>query len=318
MSYYPEVFEKIKEIYEERRKKAEETLDRHMRQVRSIPGMEKIEERLGKTGLLVMEALRKDDGGREFEAVRRENEELVKKREELLVKNGYPANYCEPVFLCPLCGDTGFVYGKACECMKKELYSAQAALSGLGPLLESQSFENFETRYYEDRAQAEKIKEFCEEYAENCVGTGRNLMLIGGTGLGKTHLSTSIADRVMKKGGSVVYESAPDVLADFEYERFGKSRTDLSPDSTDRYFSADLLIIDDLGCEVSNQFTTSVLYNLINTRLNHKKAILINTNLSPGKLQERYDNRIVSRLLSSFQIQELSGKDIRMQKLMGK
>ena len=317
MSYSPEVFEKIREIYETRRKNAEDRMEEHMREVRALPGMEQIEERLGRTGLLVMEALKKDDGGREFDAVRRENEEFVAKREELLIKYGYPANFCEPEFLCPACGDTGFVRGKACKCLKEELYNAQAALSGLGPLLESQSFENFDVRFYEDRAQAEAVKEFCEKYAEECVEEGENLVLMGGTGLGKTHLSTSIADRVMKKGGSVVYESAPDVLADFEYERFGRRRTDLSPDTTDRYFAADLLIIDDLGCEISNQFTTSVIYNLINTRLNHKKATLLNTNLSHGELQKRYDDRITSRILGEFRIIELRGRDVRMQKLLG-
>lgn len=318
MSYSPEVFAKIKEIYDGRRKKVGETLKEHIAQVRDLPGMAEIEERLGATGVRVMAALKKNDGGKEFEAVRRENEELAARRTRLLQLYGYPENFCDPVFTCALCGDTGFVQGRPCICMTEELYNAQAELSGLGLLLKHQRFENFDVRFYPDKEKAGAVKERCVSYAEQGVQRGENLMLMGGTGLGKTHLSTSIAHRVMRSGGSVIYESAQNILADFQYERFGRGYSDLSPVRTDKYFGADLLIIDDLGSEAGGPFTVSTFYNLINTRLNGQKALLLNTNLSPRELNDRYDQRIASRIFGEFDILILEGKDIRMQRLSEK
>ncbi len=315
MSYNPEVFVKIKEIYEGRRKAAGEKLQRHMEEVRDLPGMWEIEQQLSATGVHIMEALKKQDGGMAFEEVRRKNEALAARRAKLLETFGYPADYCDPEFFCNACGDTGFVDGRRCACMKRELYTAQAALSGLGRLLEEQSFENFENCYYKDPEKARAVKDFCAKYAAEGYKQGQNLMLMGATGMGKTHLSTAVADRVMRGGGSVIYESAPNIFADFQYERFGRGYSDLSPVRTDKYFGADLLIIDDLGSELVNQFTVSVLYNLINTRLNNRMALLINTNFTPGEIEKVYDRRITSRIFSEFVIFLLEGKDIRMQKL---
>ncbi len=83
----------------------------------------------------------------------------------------------------------------------------------------------------------------------------------------------------------------------------------------DRYADCDLLIIDDLGTEVVNQFTVSVLYHLINTRLNRGLSTMINTNLSQKELRERYWDRITSRIFGEYQILLFSGTDVRMQKL---
>ena len=138
---------------------------------------------------------------------------------------------------------------------------------------------------------------------------------MGATGLGKTHLSTAIAGAAMRAEFSVIYESAPNILADFQYEQFGRGYSDRTPVRTDKYFGADLLIIDDLGSEMSNQFTVSVIYNLLNTRLNQGLSTLINTNLSPKELVERYDRRITSRILGEFTLFTLEGRDVRMQKL---
>lgn len=315
MSYSPEVFAKIREIYNERRRSVGESLEARIAQVRGLPGMTEIEERLGSTGVRVMAALKKNDGGKALDGVRRENEALVERRNRILLENGYPADFCDPRFHCVRCGDTGYVQGCRCSCMREELYNAQAAISGLGALLERQSFENFDVRFYENPQEAESLRDFCMDYADRGFREGKNLALMGATGLGKTHLSTAIAKRVMKNGGSVIYESAPNILGDFQYERFGRGYTDVSPVRTDKYFDADLLIIDDLGSEVTGSFTVSTMYTLINTRLNNRMAMLINTNLSPKELTDRYDQRITSRIFGEFRIMTVEGKDIRGQKL---
>ncbi|MBQ8912209.1 MAG: ATP-binding protein [Clostridia bacterium] len=316
MSYSPKVFEKIKGEYEKRRLEVRTKQEGRIAEVRArIDGMAEIDDLLGATGLRIMEAIKGQRPGG-IEAVRKENELLVEKRSRLLEANGYPADYCDPHYLCSACGDTGFDdRGRRCVCMKKALFEAQAALSGLGVLLEKQSFENFDTKYYPEKKEAEDILCFCKKYAEKGVEQGENLVLMGATGLGKTHLSTSIARCAMEGGASVIYESAENLFADFQYERFERNRADNAASRTDPYFESDLLIIDDLGSEFSNQFTVATLYNLLNTRLNHKKATLLNTNLSAKELLERYDRRITSRILGEFTLLTLEGRDIRMQKL---
>ena len=112
-----------------------------------------------------------------------------------------------------------------------------------------------------------------------------------------------------------MYDTAQNIFSDFEAERFGKGNTDPERSSTEKYFTADLLIIDDLGTEFSNQFTVSCLYNIINTRMNHGKPMLVSTNLKSDELLSKYDSRIVSRLFGEFTAHHFVGSDIRLQKL---
>ena len=319
MGYSREVYAKVGQIYDARRTAALADLDARIKRANAeIPELSEIDEKLSATGLRIMDAIRANDGGASFERVKKENEELVGKREELLSAHGFPRDYCDPHYLCPDCGDTGFNGGRRCACLKKALYDAQAALSGLGSLLGAQTFDNFDLSFYSDRDEALENKNFCIDFARGGYAAGQNLVLMGGTGVGKTHLSTAIADTAMRSGGSVIYESAPHVLDDFRYEQFGRGWNDRSPVRTDKYFDADLLIVDDLGSEMPGAFTTSVLYNLINTRLTEHRAMLFNTNLSQNELVSTYDRRIVSRVLSAFTVITLEGKDIRMAKLQGK
>ena len=136
-------------------------------------------------------------------------------------------------------------------------------------------------------------------------------MLVGGTGLGKTHLSTSVAKTVIERGYDVLYVCAIDMFADFEQKQFGNGE-----DNTRRYFDCDLLIIDDLGTELTNQFTVSCLYNVINSRINSAKSTFINTNLSKKEIETKYAERITSRLFGEYYPLVFTGVDVRKQKMM--
>ena len=256
-------------------------------------------------------------------AVRKTNEELRHVRAELLISHGYPADYTEIRYECPLCNDSGFVDTKMCICMKKKLVEAGFEASGMGNLLREQSFENFDLTYYQSDPAAlrrmEQILARMRYYTETFeAGKSGNLVLFGGTGLGKTHLSSAVARRVIERGCDVFYVSAVSMLSDFERERFGNSAGGETGVGTDRYFSCDLLIIDDLGTDVNNQFTTSVLYNLINTRLNKRQSTIINTNLTQDEFRKRYWDRITSRVLGEYNVLIFLGTDVRAQKLSRK
>ena len=258
-------------------------------------------------------------GKQKLAEIEREYDENIVYRREFLKTYGYPEDYLDVKFECENCHDEGYDNdGKMCACMKKALAQATYESSGIGKLIKKQSFDNFELKYYkpgEERDNIEFILKQCRGYAENFGrDTSENLLFIGTTGLGKTHLSTSIAKNVIDKGFDVVYDTACNIFDDFEREKFGR-KNDTDESACERYFECDLLIIDDLGTELSTQFTVSTLYNLINRRINSEKPMIINTNLGQKELYGRYAERITSRMFGEFSVMLLRGSDIRAQKL---
>jgi DNA replication protein DnaC len=204
--------------------------------------------------------------------------------------------------------------------MRRALVLAGYASSGIGGLMQSQSFDNFSLSYYKDDAEnharmkklVTALKKYSSEFDES---TYKNYLLFGNTGLGKTHLSTSVAVSVIERGFDVLYVTACSLVSDFESKQFGLREN--APD-TSRYYSADLLIIDDFGTELTNQFTLSCVYDIINTRMNSKKSTIINTNLGKNEIEARYGARIASRLFGEYIPFAFLGKDIREQKITKK
>ena len=263
-----------------------------------------------------------------FEAVMEFNSDALavacRERADLLRKNGYPADYTEPRYECDKCHDTGYVGIHMCSCMRKRLTEAGMASSGLSGLMNKQSFENFSLDYYRNdlkelalmRSNFENVKHYAEAFAiKPDAPQPESLLFLGGTGLGKTHLSTAVARRVIERGYDVYYNSAVGMISDFEFRRFGNGVAQSDGDNTARYTECDLLIIDDLGTEVVNQFTLSCLYHVLNTRLNLGKPTLISTNLTSAELRKTYSDRITSRLMGEFTLVPFYGTDIRKQKL---
>ena len=198
--------------------------------------------------------------------------------------------------------------------MKRELTLEGFRASGIGRLIEKQSFENFSLDYYrssdKDYALMEQTLEAAKEFAETVPPQYGNLLMMGGTGLGKTHLSTAIARRVIERGYEVRYESAQNVIAAYEHDRFRNGR-DGEDERSAIYLDAELLILDDLGTELVNSFSVSAIYHLLNTRINREKPTIISTNLMQEELQAKYSDRIFSRLLGEYRILLFKGTNVR-------
>ena len=79
-------------------------------------------------------------------------------------------------------------------------------------------------------------------------------------------------------------------------------------------YTCELLIIDDLGTELTNSFQLSQLFEIINKRSISKRSTLISTNLSMKQLSDRYTERIVSRLIADYMVFYVYGTNIRYQK----
>ena len=228
-----------------------------------------------------------------------------------------------PKYTCPLCKDTGFVEGKRCRCLE-ELLRQEAARSLPAGVLSAcrGGFEGFDLTYYSgESANGRSLRDTmanifsrCREYAAGFTPRSGNLLFIGRTGLGKTYLSVAIAQEVLRKGYSVQYAPAQTLIDRFERVRFSRNATQEDLDSTNDLLHCDLLILDDLGAEFINQFSQSVLYNVINERLVESRPTIISTNLDPAQLSKAYAERIVSRLIGSYTLYGFVGRDIRQQK----
>lgn len=311
MAYSQEVYTKATEILDRRREKANMEAQARFDEIsEKIPELEEIQRELSKIGLNISKVfLYSSDKQADIEKLMEESLKLQGKKKKLLIENGYDEDALAVRYTCDACRDTGFIGSRRCKCHKELLKEIEREnLSKIAPIDEC-TFDSFNTAYYPDTARAEKIKSTCFKYASQFTTGSKNIIFYGGTGLGKTHLSLAIANGVINRGYSVVYGTAQNILNDLQNENFG--RTDNLRYYERAVLNCDLLIIDDLGTEFRNTYTVACLYNIINSRLLAKLPVIISTNYSTAELEEKYDQRITSRIIGEYRPVTLTGNDIR-------
>lgn len=313
--YAKENYRKVKEIIEARRLKAIGDAEAKNFEAAALSeDIRTIDSELRGVGLLLFKTA--CDGG-DIKPIRERNLFLVEERKKALTRLGFPEDYTEVKYTCAECSDSGFVGTRMCKCFREMLIKENIKSSGMGVLIEKQSFENFDlSRYTGDTDTYNRMKsnfESAKKYAEDFDKAPTTMLLIGKTGTGKTHLSTAIAKTVIEKGYEVLYDSSQNVITAFENDRFRSGYGHYEPEG-DKYFECDLLILDDLGTEFVNQFTVSCLYNLINTRQNKGLHTIISTNLQPSDITAKYEDRIYSRIMGcDSKIMFFVGKDRRIE-----
>lgn len=298
---------------------------------RDIPQVEQIDDRLrGQMAELVRLTIsRPPDLAARLEALKEANLDLQMRRAELLTEHGYPIEYLDEIISCPECQDTGLVNGVLCACMERrynhELTKELSALLRNG----NESFEQFDLNYYSDQPEAESgisprqamtiAFQACRHFAYSFPDISQNLLLRGGTGLGKTYLSACIARVVAEKGFSVCYDTAFSALEAFEKQKFSRSPEDAEAASVrvSRMLSCDLMILDDLGTEMVTPMSVSALYTLLNSRLNAGLHTVISTNCTNEELERRYTPQICSRIHGEFLELPFYGTDIRLMQKHG-
>lgn len=310
--YGYENYQKVKEIIDTRYRIANAEADARNIQVRAESNeIQDIDRELVTTGLRLFKAA---CTGADITPIKERNIQLTTRRAEILVELGYTADYTLPRYTCTRCNDTGYIGDRMCSCFRELLVKANIRSSGIGTLIERQSFENFDTTSPDpeiakrNRKNLKLAKDFVATFGQ---GKSPNLLLLGNTGTGKTHISTAIAKELIELGYEILYDSCENILQTIISDRFD-SRNHGEGQSR-RFFECDLLIIDDLGAEYINQLSISTLYNLINTRINKGLPTIISSNLSPELLRSSYDDRIYSRLFGpDTQILMFLGNDRRL------
>ena len=125
-------------------------------------------------------------------------------------------------------------------------------------------------------------------------------------------MSNCIASELIKKGKTVLYQTAPVLLESVIDFKFGKSKNS-KDDVLQSVLESDLLIIDDLGTESINSLKLSELFTIINTRIlnlnNHITKTIISTNLN---MNDIYQDRIGSRIAGYYDIYYFFGEDLRL------
>ena len=322
MTYDGKIMHRALRQYEEDKRQREERFqERRESMFRRQPRLRQIEEELGSTmSRIITSALRHGtDPGPAIEVLREENLRIQEEKSRLLAQMNLPQDCLDEKPACSLCGDTGYRNGQVCRCLRQ--YYAREQQKELSQMLDlgSQSFDTFSLDWYSGeyndalglspRENMAQTYDVCADYASQFGRRPENLLLSGAPGLGKTHLSAAIAREVSGKGFSVVYDTAGRVFQRFEARKF--TREEDAEGDVDRVLSCDLLILDDLGTEMTTAFVQSALYEIVNTRLMEKRATIISTNLSPDQLAQRYSPQVASRIEGEYQILPFVGEDIR-------
>lgn len=317
MSYNAKIFDKAQREIKQRKLNAECLAEQHREEIdRKIPEISEINRQLASTSIELSRLILNRSGNFEqnLERIRSNNLQGQEMISQLLTANGYPVDYMEPHYFCPICNDSGYVNGRRCDCFNSLLGKYSIENLNQNSQMKLYSFDSFLLDYYPIEYNGQKCREmmtqvynYCNNYAQNFSLNSKSIFMLGLTGVGKTHLSLSIAKTVIAKGFNVAYDSIVNYLRVIEKEHFGKSDTD----TLQLLLDTDLLILDDLGAEFESSFYVSVIYNIINTRLNYGKPTIISSNLTPAELQKRYDDRIVSRLLAMYDYLKFTGNDIR-------
>ncbi len=303
--------------YEMRRNKAERIHRERMDEIRTrIPGYSELEDEA--TDIAIRYARRAiSEPGTGLGEMDSALDRIESRKTDLLRENGYDPAYTEIPYTCPDCRDTGYIGAQKCHCFRQAqmhmLYDMLYDNSHLHGLTETDNFSTLR----EDLFTGEDLEHFreavrrCHEFIDRFDTDYDNLLFVGNVGTGKSFLSSCIAREILMSGHSVIYFSASDFFDACADTAFRRGDDDVPAADNDLY-DCDLLIIDDLGTEYANQFVNSELFSCLNARHNKRRSTIISTNLSLRHLQERYSDRILSRITGYYTILKLTGPDLRM------
>lgn len=288
-----------------------------------FPEYKQIEEREKANGFALIKSI---IGAEDINTIRAEGERLLEAKKNILKEAGYPLDYLEPIYDCPICKDTGADGSQMCACKKRLVIAELYSMSGIDEITKYQNFDKFnldvfrEDKHHDESLSPRQVmefylpqaKQFTEKFPNN---KEKNLYIYGSVGTGKTYMCNCIAKGLLDRGIPVIYQTASSILnfiADYNFS--DKTKKSELKDKYNYLENVELLIIDDLGTEISSSVADSHLFELINNRLISNKATIISSNLGPNDLRGSYDDRLYSRILGNYKMINFFGDDLRTKK----
>lgn len=317
-------YDEIMREYDQRQLQDRRILDERRREVfQKIPQLKELESTVASRSVRQARLLLDGDTSA-LASLKEELADLSRQRDALLTAGGFASNYLDPVYECPDCKDTGYIDGRKCHCFKQSIINTVYAQSNIREILKRENFDRFSYSYYSDEdispttglsalATAHHAVEECHRFIDAFDNKPQNLFFYGGTGVGKTFLTNCVAKELLDKGYSVIYFTAFQLFDILSKGVFEKDADAIA--AHQNIFDCDLLVIDDLGTELSNAFTTSQLFLCVNERLLRHKSTIISTNLSLHQIADIYSERTFSRICGDYTMIKLFNQmDIRILK----
>ncbi len=329
-------FNTIMREYEDRRLKKKHELMKRLQEINTkFPRIKEIQDEI--SSLSISTAKRKllsSESGNVFKDYKDTVSALISERDNILTKNGYSLDDINLQYECNDCKDTGYINSEKCHCLKNRIIELLYAQSNINEILKKENFASFDTSLYSTTLRDDitnntanenilNVLSTCKNFVDNFDSTYQNLFIYGAPGVGKTFLTNCIAKCIIDKSFSVIYVSAIrlfDIMSEatFYYKKKDSSNEFSLSDSLSKdLLDCDLLIIDDLGTELVNSFTSSAFFNCINERYLRRKSIIISTNLSLGDLKNLYSERVFSRITSNYTLLKVFGEDLRIVTSLG-
>lgn len=261
-----------------------------------------------------------------IERLKQANIDLSMRKMELLIEHGYPGDYLTPRYECSDCNDTGYVGNEKCHCFKQAIVDLVYSQSNIKAVLEKENFSTYSLDYFsaDDKdpvsgltpyANAQRVLAAVNHFIDTFDTSYRNVLLYGNTGVGKTFMANCIAKELLDRGHTIIYLTSFQLFNILEKQAFQKDEEGQEAgNQLDYILDCDLLIIDDLGTELSNSFTNTKLFLVINERHLREKSTIISTNLPIESIKTTYSERIYSRITSDYMCLKLFGDDIRIKK----
>ena len=314
-------YDTIRRDYDQRQFQVHRRMASHTEELyQKDPEIQEIDRKIA--SLSVQQAEKLLDGDKDaLSNLRLALHELNERKDTLIRRLGYDPDFLEPVYHCPDCKDTGYINGQKCHCFTQAAIDLVYTQSNLRQVLEKENFSKFNMDLFSDEEEdssthltpyenMEVTLRKCKNFVAQFHTEFQNLLFTGSTGVGKTFLTNCIAKELLDAGNSVIYFTATGLFDVFHNNAYNKS-----PEASDSYqniFTCDLLIIDDLGTEVSNSYTNSQFFMCVNERILRQKSTIISTNMTFGDLSERYSERTFSRIIKNYEFIKLIGNDLRL------
>jgi len=315
--------------YEQKRRLAEMDLEfRKQELYKRVPRLQEIELEMNKISINKAKAILSNNT--KIQDLDDKVQDLKNEKENIMKKENIKNSFLKPQYECEICNDTGYILDNTnktvmCSCLKQRLLNYLYNKSNLSNI-DNENFENFSEKIFSDKMIAGygcsprdniiNIKNASLKFIENFDNENtKSLVFTGNTGLGKSYMSNCIANELLKKGKTVLYQTAPVLLETIIDNKFNKYKTANTNDFYNEVLNVDLLIIDDLGTEYLNSMKLSELFTIINTRilnLNKVTRTIISTNLNVKDIFKLYEERIGSRLVKYYDWFQFWGEDLRL------